>query len=145
MGSHKLIGSSLHDLLVQMPRIEPSSVHIEGIPDTGVIDGIGIFFPDAGTDGIETFTDFKGLGHHNIHGKMGIEGIRQAIHRNGGCGAEIGNVNSCMDTRIRAAAAGYMHVMTYDHGNGFFQGLLDRCQIFLRLPAVISRSLISEK
>ena len=142
MGTHKLRRCRLHDLLIQVLGIKPGTIHIERIPDTGIVNGIRILFTDTGADGIEVFIHFKGLCHHDIHRKMGIERIGQPIHRNRRCGTEIGHIAPGMHTCIRTAAAGYMDIMLHDHGNSFFQGLLDRCQILLGLPTMVRCALI---
>ena len=72
MGPHELACSLLHDFLIQMLRIEPCPVYIEGVPDPGIIDPVSIFLPGTGSDGIEIFMDIKSLCNDNIRRKMRI-------------------------------------------------------------------------
>ena len=65
-------------------------------------------------------------------------------HRDGRCGAEIGHIDSCVNTGIGAAAAGHMDIMAYNHGDGLLQGLLNGCQILLHLPAMIAGAFIGQ-
>ena len=142
MGTHKLACRSLHDLLIQVFGIEPGPVHIERIPHTGIVDGVGILFPGAGTDCVESIVNFKGLCDHNVHRQMGIECIREPVGRDrGGC-TEIGNITLSMDTRIRTATTGNVRLVAYHHRYGSFQGLLDSRQVFLHLPTVVSSTKI---
>ena len=47
VGAYKLIRRLLHDLLIQAFRVEPGAVHVEGGPQPGVINAIGVLFPTA--------------------------------------------------------------------------------------------------
>ena len=95
---------------------------------------------DLGIDSlttVEILMDIEGLRHHHIRGKVGIECIRKAIHRNRGGSAEICHIAFGVDTRIGPAAAGDMDLVAHHHGAGILQSLADRSQLFLDLPAVV--------
>ena len=106
VGAHKLVCRRLHDPFIQMLGIKPGAVDIKRVLQPGIVDLVGIFLPDTGADGIEILMDFKSLRHHDVTGKMGIHGIGQPLHWDGGGGAEIGHINPGVDTSIGAAAAG---------------------------------------
>ena len=145
MGAHKLVCRCLHDLFIQMTGVKPGAIDIEWIPDAGIIDSIGILFTDTGTDGIEVFVDFQRFCHHDVHREVGIESVGQAIRGNGGVRSEVRHIHPCVDTGIRTAAPSHMNIMTHDHGNSFFQSLLNSSQIFLSLPAMVGSTLIGQK
>ena len=69
---------------------------------------------------------------------MGIEGVGQPVHGNGGVGPEIGNVAQGVHPRVGTAAAGNMDAVAHDPGCRLFQRLRHRGQVFLDLPAVIT-------
>ena len=145
MGADKLAGGLLHDLLIQVLGIEPGTVDIEGVLQAGVVNQVGILLPGAGTDGVEILMDFKGLRHHHILRQVGIQGIGQTVHRDGGGGAEIRHIALGVDPRVSPAAAGDVDAVAHHHGDGLLHGLLDGRQILLHLPAVIGSSEIAQK
>ena len=80
----------------------------------------------------------KGPGHHNVAGQMGIEGVGQPVHGNGGVGPEIGNIAQGVHSRVGAAAAGNMNAVAHDLGCRLFHSFRHRGQVLLDLPAVIT-------
>ena len=145
MGTHELAGRRLHHVLVQVPGVKPGTVDIKRILKAGIVNLIGIFLPGAGADGVEILMNGKGLRHHDVTGKVGIQRIGQPLHRDGGGRAEIRHVHPGVDARVRPAAAGHMHRMPNHHGGGPFHGLRHGGQILLHLPAVVMGTEISQK
>ena len=60
-------------------------------------------------------------------------------------GAEIGDVDACVNACIRAAAAGHMHRMADDGSCRLFKRLSDGRDRLLHLPAVIGRAEIFKR
>ncbi len=137
MGAHELVCCRLHDRLVQVLGIEPGSIHIKRILEPGIVNLIGVLLPGTGADGIEVLMDLKGLRHHDVTGKMGIEGVGQSLRRDGGAGTEVRHIATGVYSGISTPAAGHMDRVAHHHGSGFFQGFCHRGQILLNLPAVV--------
>ena len=145
MRADKAVSRTLHDLLVQMLGIKPRAIDIKRIADAGIIDQIGIFLFDAGADCIEVLMHLHRIRHDNILRQVRVERIRDAVTWNAGRGAEIGDVDACVNACIRAAAAGHMHRMADDIRRGLLQRLRDGAGVFLHLPAVIGRAEIFKR
>ena len=47
--------------------------------------------------------------------------------------------------QVVAVATGHMDIMTHNHSNRLFQGLLHSCQILLHLPTMVCCTQISQK
>ena len=93
---------------------------IEGIPDAGVEDPVGILLFQAGADGVEVFRHIEGFIDHDVLGEPPVGGQGEAVAGDGGAGAEIGDITLGVDAGVRAAAARYFDFFTAQGGEGFF-------------------------
>ena len=142
MGAYESGSGLLHDAFVQMLGIEPGAVDIERIPNVGIVNLIGVFFLNTGADGIKTFVGLLCIENHNISGEMGVQCVGDPVYGDPGVCAEIGNVDSCMDSCICATTAGDMDFVAYDTGSGFFQCLGYGDGVLLHLPAMVGGAVI---
>ena len=127
-----------------MAGIEPHPVHIKGVSNPVIVNEVGIGFADARTNGVEALMHFPGLAHHHIRRQVRIEGIGQAVARDGGIGAEIGHVHPGVNPRIRAAAAGHMNPVPPHRFPRRLQGPGHSDQILLHLPAMVGGSQVCQ-
>ncbi len=144
MGAHKLLPRRLHNALVQMLGVKPCPVHIEGVTDSGIVNQIGILLADTRANGIEAVADFSRPGDHNVRWQMGIEGIGQPLYRDGGFGAEVGQIDSGVYPGIGSAATGHVYPVTQQLPGGGLQCARHRGQLLLHLPAVVGCAQIGE-
>ena len=128
-----------------MLGVEPCTVDIKRIADAGIIDQIRIFLFDAGADGVEVLVHLHRVCHDDILRQVRVERIRDAVTRNAGGSAEIGDIDACVNACVRAAAAGHMHRMADDGRRRLFQRLADGRDRLLHLPAVIGCAEIFER
>ena len=63
--------------------------------------------------------------HHNVFWQPGVDRQRQPLHRNGGGGAEIGDVDLGMNARVGTPRSGTFDRMAHHGGQGVLEGLLD--------------------
>ena len=89
--------------------------------------------------------DLPGPGDHNVRGQVGVQGVGQALRRDGGAGAKIGHVGPGMDARVGPAAAGDVNPVAHHRLGRRLQGPGHGDQVLLHLPAVIRRAQIGQK
>ena len=144
VGTDKNLSRFGHDLFVQVFWIEVGPIHIEGIAYSGIVDLIGIFLTNTGADGVKALGDLPGRDHHNVLRQTGVEGQGHPVAWNIAGSAEIGDIDPCVDARIRAARPGEFHWVLYHLGDGLLQSLLNRLRIFLLLPARPAGAVVAE-
>ena len=83
--------------------------------------------------------------HDDILRQMRVERIGDAVARDAGGGAEVGDIDARMYACVRAAAAGHMDRMSDDGGSRLLERLADGRDRLLHLPAVIGRAEIFKR
>ena len=124
--------------------IEITAAHRERIADFSRSNQIGVLLARAVEAGVKIVRNERCTGYRNVHRKMGVDGERQTIHRNGMCAVKIGDIPPRVDTGIRAADTGHRHVLSQKGGERFGHGLLYGACVALGLPAVIGSAVIAE-
>ena len=123
---------------------------MEGIPDEERTDAFGIDYPVSVYFGRSHPSCVKILGCNlkrsdsDIMGEERIHRPKEIILCESKVGLEIGDLSQGMHARIGSACSQDGNIFSGDLGQGFFKKALDGLFLWLSLPAVVVRSIITD-
>ncbi len=109
-----------------------------------IVDLIGILLAGAGANGVEIVRHLPRRGHCDVRRELTVDRIGDAVDGDARVGAEIRNIDACVNARVRPAAASHVNRVADHARRSLFHGLPDGALGFLHLPTMVGRAVITQ-